>query len=147
MKLTQYLPALLAAGLLAGCAASNDGASQFVDVTLIASQVNQGQTGMAAFVDKGPSTGLDFTISGVPGGASSPLQLLSFIYPGACASLGSQPAYAMNQDTQAFEGQAGWIMSKEVPVALGTLLAGKYAVGVRSSPAEGNQNIFCGHNR
>ena len=147
MKLTQYRPVLLAAGLLTVCTAANVGASQFVNVTLDASQANLGQTGLAAFVDNGASTGLDFTIGGVPAGASTPLQLQTFIYPGSCTSLGSQPAYAMNQDTQVFPGQAGWVMSKVVPVALSTLLAGNYAVVVRTSPADGDKNIFCGEIR
>ena len=144
MKMTFSLSALLVAGFLAGCAGSNGAGPDFVDVRLEGTQANQGQTGMAAFVEKGASTGLNFTISGVPSGTSSPLQLRSFIYPGSCANPGAQPAYSLNQDTQAYRGQAGWVMSKDVPVALSTLLAGSYAVVVRSSPADGNQNIFCG---
>jgi hypothetical protein len=144
MTTSNLFSTLLAAALLSGCAASSGSSTSFEDITLTATQANQGQTGMAALIDKGDSVALDFTISGVPGGASSPLQLLSFVYPGTCSSLGAEPAYSMNQDTQVFQGQAGWVMSKTLPVSLGSLRASPFAIVVRSSPADGNQNIFCG---
>ena len=143
MNTRTWIAALLVAGLLSGCAGSAAD-NQIVNVTLNATQANQGQTGMAVFVDKGDETGLDFTIGGVPSGVSSPLQLQAFIYPGSCANPGARPAYSLNQDTQAYEGQAGWVMSKVVPVALGSLTATEHAVVVRTSQADGNQDIFCG---
>lgn len=143
MNTRLLITTLLTAGLLAGCAGSG-GESRIVNVTLDATSANQGQTGMAVFVDKGDTAGLDLTIGGVPSGVSSPLQLQVFIYPGECSNLGAQPAYSMNQDTQAAPGQAGWVMSKVVPVSLHTLLADSYAVTVSTSPADGNQAIFCG---
>jgi len=143
MNARLWISALLTTGLLAGCAGSA-GDSRIVNVTLNATPANQGQAGMAVFVDKGAETGLDFTIGGVPSGVSTPLQLQAFIYPGACSNLAAQPAYSLNQDTQAAPGQAGWVMSKVVPASLSTLLAGSYAVTVRTSPADGNQTIFCG---
>ena len=142
MKTIHFLSMLLISSVLCACAGSTG--SNFIDVTLNGTAANRGQTGMAAFVDKGDSTSLDFTISGVPTGVSTPLQLLSFIYPGSCSSLGAQPAYALNADTQVFPGQAGWVMSKTVLVSLGNLVSGNYAVVVRTSPADGNQDIFCG---
>lgn len=146
MNTRLWICALLASGLLAGCAGSA-GDSRIVNVTLNATPANQGQAGMAVFVDKGDETGLDFTIGGVPSGVSTPLQLQAFIYPGACGSLAAQPAYSLNQDTQAAPGQAGWVMSKVVPVSLNSLIGGNYAVTVRTSPADGNLTIFCGNIR
>ena len=142
MKVSYPLPTFLLAVLLSGCAGSTG--SNFVDVTLNATAANRGQTGMVGLVDKGDSTSLNFTIGGVPSGVSLPLQLLSFIYPGSCANLGAQPAYSRNSDTQVFQEQAGWIMSKQAPVSLATLMAGSYAVVVSTSTADGGQNIFCG---
>ena len=143
MRVGLFLSMIMGAGLVAGCASSGAD-SGLATVQLQATQINLGQTGMAVLVAKGDSTSVDFTISGVPGGASEPLQLLSFIYPGSCASLAATPAYSMNQDTQVFPGQAGWGMSKTLPVSLATLQASAHAIVVRSSPADGNQNIFCG---
>lgn len=143
MNMHSWFTALLAAGLLAGCAGSA-GSKSMIDVTLIAGSANQGQAGMAVFVDKGAQTSLDLTLGGVPSGVSTPLQLQVFIYPGTCSSLGDHSAYALNQDTQAFDGQAGWAMNKVVPVGLATLLASPYAIEIRTSPADGNQAIFCG---
>lgn len=144
MRVAYFLTVIVTAGLLGGCAASSGGDGGLANVQLQATRINLGQTGMAVLVAKGESTSVDFTISGVPGGASEPLQLLSFIYPGSCANLAAMPAHSMNEDTQVFPGQAGWVMSKTLPVALSTLRASAYAIVVRSSPADGNQNIFCG---
>ncbi len=144
MNTWSFLTILVVAGLLGGCAASSGGNSSLAEVPLVGTQANKGQTGMAVLVDKGDSTDLNFTVSGVPVGASAPLQLLSFVYPGSCASLGAAPAYSLNQDTQVFPGPAGWGMNKSLPVSLSALRQSPYALVVRSSPADGNQNIFCG---
>ena len=143
MNTRTWFAALLTAGLLTGCAGSV-GNKSMVDITLNPGPINLGQTGMAVFVDKGAQTALDLTLGGVPSGVSTPLQLQVFIYPGTCASLGDHSAYSLNEDTQAFDGQAGWVMSKVIPVGLGALLASPYSIEIRTSPADGNQEIFCG---
>ena len=92
---------------------------------------------------------MNLTISGVPPWMLRPIQVFTFVYSGSCASHEARPAYTLN-DTVQVNAQSGsgvsgpYTMSKTVPVPMATLRSGEYAIVLRSSPADGNWDIFCG---
>jgi hypothetical protein len=124
-------------------AAGND---RIMTVNLKNSKQNAGALGRATFVAMGESGEVQFYIAGpLPFSMARPVHICTYIYPGSCAKLGKKPAYEMN-DTTIMNRAGGdtWKVTKKLPVALSSLLAGSYAVVVRSTPADGNLNLFCG---
>jgi hypothetical protein len=119
-----------------------------VSVRLAASPQNAGRIAQVTLVPQGTSsTELVFFISGVPSAVTQPAHLYTYIYPGSCGNLGAKPAYAMNQQIVLGDHlpQRTWQMSKLVPVTLNELRSGDYAAVVRTSPADGYADIFCGN--
>lgn len=145
MNSTPWLAALLTAGMLSACMtpATNP---QVVNIRLNATEHNVGQIAQASLAAQGEATSLSFFIGGVPQWVIRPVRLYTFIYPGRCGHLGPSPAYAMNQTlvTHAVAQRRGWTLAKSVPVALSELRAGGYALVVRTTPADGGVDIFCG---
>jgi hypothetical protein len=144
----------LAAWLACGCAATTDDrrAANTVTIALKATSRNAGQVGSALLGGEGDRTPMVLTISGVPPWVSRPVQLLTFVYAGTCAEPAATPAYALNAIVQAqFAGNgrpAGpFTMEKTVPLPLAALRAASYAIVVRTTPADGNVDIFCGEIR
>ena len=137
---------LAVTGLLTACSNTNDIAAdaRILSVALQAGPQNRGEIAEATLVARGEATDVNFFIGGVPSGTTRPLQLLTFIYPGSCAQLGPQPAYAMNSTVHATIAGGGWKLGKTVPVALTSLRGGKYSIVVRTTPADRNLDIFCG---
>ena len=65
---------------------------------------------------------------------------------------GATPAYALNEIVQAqFFGNGRpsgpFTLEKTVPVPMDTLRSGNYAIVLRTTPADGNLDIFCGEIR
>lgn len=143
MMIKTGLFAVALAGLLAGCV-STGGDKEVLTIRLEAGHQNAGAIAEASLVGRGDVTGITYLISGVPAGVTRPVQLYTFIYSGTCARLSAEPAYSMNNTTQATPTSSGWTLSKEVPVALSDLLSESRALVVRTSPADGNIDIFCG---
>jgi len=99
---------------------------------------------------QGDKTLIVLNISGVPPWVVRPVQLYTFIYTGSCAKHGATPAYALNAIVQAnFSGNGGpsgpFTLEKTAPIAMDALRSGDYAIVVRTSPADGNVDIFCGN--
>ncbi len=143
MKMNTGLLLGALAGLLAGCA-GGAGNKDILTMRLQAGPQNAGTIAQASLVARGDVTGINYVIGGVPAGTSRPLQLYTFIYPGSCAQLGSEPAYSMNNTVQTTLTATGWMMSREVAVSLDSLRTGNFALLVRTSPADLSIDIFCG---
>lgn len=137
---------LAVTGLLTACSNTNDIAAdaRILSVPLQAGPQNRGEIAEATLVARGGETDVNFFVGGVPAGTTRPLQLLTFIYPGNCAQLGPQAAYAMNSNIHATIAGGGWKLGKTVPVALTALRGGKYSIVVRTTPADRGLDIFCG---
>lgn len=133
-----------------GCGTTGESRdSRVVNVKLDATRYNAGEIAQATLVAQGGETGINLFLSDVPDGVALPPHLYTYIYPGACHDLGAEPAYEMNRtvlplDYMSGTSSAGMRLSKRAPVALDTLQGGDYSLVVRTSPADGNQNIFCG---
>jgi hypothetical protein len=148
METKSWLAPLIVAGAIQGCSTPSvdGGGDRLISVALAASPQNAGQLGQATLAASGDETAISFFIGGVPAGTTRPLHLYTFIYAGSCRSLGARPAYEMNQTvtTNPVARRSGWMLSRRAPVALSALRAGGYAIVVRTSPADGNLEIFCG---
>jgi hypothetical protein len=149
MNMNPWLVLLVVVGLISGCSATTESRSgrQVVNIPLTASPQNLGQIAQATLVAEGDATEISFFLSGVPMGTTRPVRLYTYIYPGPCNALGAKPAYEMNQtvNTDQIAGdRPGWSLSKKVPVALSELRSKGYAIVVRTSPEDGNLDIFCG---
>jgi hypothetical protein len=134
------------AALVSGCAATTAD-RDVLTVRLKAGHHNAGAIAQASLVGRGGNTDITYQIGGVPVGMSRPLQLYTFIYAGTCTQLSTEPAYSMNNTTQAIPTATGWTLSKMVPAALADLSSSPHALIVRSSPADGNIELFCGNIR
>ena len=141
---TRLLAGGMLAALLAGCV-STSGDKELLTIRLKAGEQNAGSIAQATLVARGDATGITFTLGGVPASVSRPLQLYTFVYSGTCDRLSAEPTYAMNDTTQTTPMETGWMLSREVPVALDTLRSTPHALVVRTSPADGNVDIFCGN--
>ena len=126
-----------------GCAGAA-GDKEVLTIRLQAGQQNASSIAQVSLVGRGDVTGITFHIVGVPAGVSRPLQLYTFIYSGTCTQLSAEPAYSMNNTTQTTPTDSGWVLSRQVPVALSDLLSESHALLVRTSPADRNIDIFCG---
>lgn len=145
MKIVSSLALVVAVGSISGCSTVPD--RQVTNVPLNATSINAGKIAQSMMMPDGHATMFWFAVSGQPTGSALPGRLLAYIYSGSCASLGSEPAYQMNDGPNArFYSQSSlqyfW---KSAPVPVETLRAGGYALVVRESPADGHQAIFCGN--
>lgn len=138
------LPVLLGAWL-AGCSGSG-GAGDSVEVKLTATPRNAGRLGQATLSPRGERTELSAFISGVPLGMTQPVRLYAYLYAGSCAKHGAQPAYELNNTvlTSRLDPVDGWRLSRSVQVPLATLRATPHALVLRTAPADGGYDIFCG---
>ena len=132
---------ILFAAALAGAAEK----ARIVQITLKASHFNAGAIGRATFVPAGKSCEVVFDVANLQSWLQRPLRIYAFVYAGSCAKLGNNPAYEMNDTVTADRtGKNAWRVTRKIPVPLDGLLAGQYAVVVRSSPSDGNKDLFCG---
>ena len=144
---------------LAGCAdiqtaqtgiAQADRAEIVVNIPLAASRINAGKTAWAHLIGRGEQTAVSVTAAGVPPQVSRPVHLYTYIYEGACGALASRPAHSLNETVLArSKGAAGQIgppytVQNTAKVRLAVLEATPHAILVRSAPADGNLDLFCG---
>ncbi|MCY1248105.1 hypothetical protein D9M72_614990 [compost metagenome] len=118
-----------------------------VNIPLTASKQNTGEIGQATLTASGEATAMSIFISGVPSGTTRPVHVYSFIYAGSCTQrLTEVPAFEMNQRVLADKdnSKGGWTLWKKANVALSTLRSGNFSIVLRTAPADGNHEIFCG---
>lgn len=130
---------------LAGCPGSG-GAGDSVEIQLTATPRNAGRIGQATLSSRGERTELSAFVSGVPLGMTQPVRLYAYLYAGSCATHGAQPAYALNSTvlTSRLGPVDGWRLSRSAQVPLATLRATPHALVLRTAPADGGYDIFCG---
>lgn len=143
------------AAALDGCVGTTDGSARdVVAVPLQPARIVAGEVGQAHLMPQGDGTRVRVEVSGVPMMLSSrPIHLYTFIYEGNCGNLGAQPAYALldrvlAQSTSGRTSAGGpFTISNTAPLPLATLRSGTFALVVRTSPADGNRELFCGEIR
>ena len=118
---------------------------EVVEVPLKATPQNAGKIAVATLIPTGPvTTQVMLFVSGLPSDTARPANLYSYIYPGSCENLGPKPAFALNQRVLLGEMEQMKIW-KSVPASMSDLRSGNYAIVLRSSPADGFSNVFCGN--
>ena len=146
MNASGYLAALLLGGMLSGCTSQHQGGADSAAVQLVATSHNAGRIGQATLSARGEQTDLSAFVSGVPFGITLPPRLAVYIYPGTCAQPGANPAYALNRTltTSRLGAVDGWRLSRSANVTLATLRTTPHALVLRTAPADGALDIFCG---
>jgi hypothetical protein len=138
----RIVPLALLVASLYGCSTASD---HSMNLPLAATHANTGHTGNATLTPEGNQTNFDFFISGVPDGTILPPRIYTFINKGSCQQPGPV-AFAMNDkvNTKDEAGSNGWSFYRNAPITTSELLSGHYSIVVRTSPEDGNVDIFCG---
>jgi hypothetical protein len=144
--------ALAAAAVLAACAGGmGDGV---VSVPLDATSRNAGEIGRAFLISRGSETDVVVEVSGVPPlVASRPVHLYTFLYDGRCDRLPANPLHSLTdrvlarsaRSTSAMPAGGPFTVSNTAPLPLEALRRARYAIVIRTSPADGDVEIFCGN--
>jgi hypothetical protein len=146
---------LYCAVMPAAVATTNAAESSLDSIRLVGMGYNVGKIGKAILVPQGDKTDVHLMLSGVPSGTTLPIHLYPYIYEGTCSNHKLKARYALTdhvlarsiigpQAIGAFRGPVQ--LSQSIPVAFETIRATQYAISVRTSPADGNREIFCGDN-
>ncbi|CAI8726469.1 hypothetical protein SOP85_17880 [Pseudomonas sp. YuFO20] len=143
MNRTSWLALVVAVGTISACASRND----VVDVPLDATPQNAEHIARATLSPVGNQTSIWLTVGGVPHDMAVSSRLDTAIYAGSCQQLGAQPAYRTRQANSVDYPSLAprtqhWA---QAPVALSELTKGGYALLVRTSPADGSRELFCGN--
>lgn len=156
---TSATGALMIAGLLAGCAGGDPGwrtgeaLGESLAVRLTASRANTGEIGLVMLTPRRDVTDVAVQVSGVPAHVTRPVHLYTAIHEGSCGTLNAAPAFALTDrvlaesiNTFPLAASAGppFKVTNTAPVPLATLTSRPHAVVVRTAPADGNIDIFCG---
>jgi|KBSMisStaDraftv2_1062788.scaffolds.fasta_scaffold590579_2 hypothetical protein len=143
--------AVFALVLTCGCASTtgnqqSDGIFYF---TLQASERNLGKVGSGMMTAQGDRTVVMLTVGGVPPLVSRPVRLYTFVYAGTCAQHTATPAFELNEIVNAgllsnSSNFGPFTLEKVIPLPVSAIRSSNYAIVVRTSPADGNFDIFCG---
>ncbi len=147
--------AAAAVALLASCAGSGDTPSsrEFFTMALKPTPIAPAQSGRAFLTTQDSGTRVLVEVTGVPQMiVSRPVHLHTFIHRGRCGALASTPVYSLLDtvlagspaSTALAPANGPFTVSNVAPLSLAQLRAGGYAIVVRSSPADGDREIFCG---
>ena len=149
------------AAFMAGCASvADDGdrgdrpAAAFAVVVLTATPYNAGRIGRAYLVPSGDRTVVRIDASGVPDTVARPVHLYTFIYEGSCAAHSEKPAFALTDTVLAsslanpagigaFDGAL--TITNAAPISFDALRAKPYAIVAKTSPADGDRDLYCGN--
>ena len=148
------------AALMAGCATGADDGDRsdapggaFATVVLIATPYNAGRVGRAYLVPSGDRTVVRIDASGVPDTVARPIHLYTFIYEGSCAARSEKPEFALTDTVLAssLANPAGigafggaLMITNAAPISFDALRANPYAIVVKTAPADGDRDLFCG---
>jgi hypothetical protein len=132
--------------------ATDGAAADAVYVTLQATQRNAGQIGRAFLLPEGTGTRVQVEVSGVPPMlATRPVHLYTYLYKGRCDQRSAEPAFAL-LDRVLAQTPAGtpsargpFTVSNPVRLPFERVTAGPYAIVIKTSPADGSVDIFCGN--
>jgi len=127
-------------------------AADAVYVSLQATERNAGQIGRAFLLPEGTGTRVQIEVSGVPPMlATRPVHLYTYLYKGRCDQRPAEPAFALLERVLA-QSPAGvasargpYMVSNTVRLPFERVTAGPYAIVVRTPPADGSVDIFCGN--
>jgi hypothetical protein len=145
-------PALAVAVCTLAAGATGAEAADTTFVTLQPTTTNRGQIGRAFLLPEGKGSRIQIEVSGVPAMLSTrPVHLYTYLYAGTCDRRSKEPAFSLLTRVLAQSPSGGtsvrgpFTVSNTAPLPFDRLTAGPYAIVVRTSPADGNLDIFCGN--
>lgn len=156
-------PLFMLAASLSGCSSIDSIASRdnvqdsgFVTVALKATTYNAGHIGRAYLIPSGDRTVVRIEASGVPDTVTRPIHLYTYIYGGSCSAHGGEPEFTLTgvvlansvahpASIGAFAGAL--TISNFAPVGSDVLRAKAHAIVVKTAPADGDHDLFCGEIR
>ena len=145
VRLRRVAAALAALAASAGAMRAEGRSDGEFQIKLKASLRNQGEIAWASFAPNGDDTAMALNVSGVPSYFVRPVRLYTYIYRGNCVQLSASPAYELNEVVVPFRRPGPpFTLNKSVPLPSNQLRSGGYSVVVRSSPPDGNIELFCG---
>ncbi len=122
-------------------------------VVLTAAPYNAGRIGRAYLVPDGQRTIVRIEASGVPNTVTRPIHLYTFIHEGSCAARTEKAAFALTDTVLASSvanpagiGAFGGVLTitNVAPISFDALRAKPYAIVVKTSPADGDRDLYCG---
>lgn len=123
-------------------------------IRLAATRYNAGENGRAVLMPAGKKaekTGVRIVVTGVPEYTSAPTHLYAYIFDGTCKARSQQPRYSLTRRVLATPLTASTVglleIGEDVPVSFDALRTTPFAIVVRSSPADGNFELYCGDNQ
>lgn len=130
-------------------------AAALVVFKLSATSYAAGEVGQATLIPESGSTRIALNFSGVPRNTTQPVHVYTYIYEGRCGGLSAKPAYSLNDRVLVStpSGRIGYgprgpfSLTHSVPLSIDELLNGRFALGLRTSPADGDHLIYCGELR
>ncbi|WP_419709621.1 hypothetical protein [Pseudomonas sp. NFX224] len=143
MKIVPSLALMASFVSISGCSTAPE--NQFLDVPMVATHYNTGRLASAILAPKGNETSIWIYVRGVPNNTAIPAHLYTHLYSGTCGNLSESPAYSMNNTVYEDLLEPTIKLSKIAPLPLDSLRTGRYALVVRASPADGNNDLFCGN--
>jgi len=110
-----------------------------------------GDIGQATLIAQEGATRIVLDFSGVPRGSTQPVHVYTYLYEGRCGDLPAKPAYSLNDRVLAStpSGRTGYgargpfRLSHTLAVGIDDVLSGRYALGLRTAPADGDHLIYC----
>jgi hypothetical protein len=138
--------------LLAACASSRE---PTLVVPLAPSAMNAGSPGSANLLPADGGTRIELFFTGAGPQPSQPLHVYTYLYEGRCAALPATPAYSLNDRVLvrtapghlASTRRGDFRLSHHVPMTVGELASGRYALALRAAPADGGDVLYCGELR
>ena len=121
-------------------------------IELNATTHNAGKIAHAFLSPDGEITRVVLMLSGVPQYVGRPIHVYTYIYPGTCRNLPPKPVWSLNERVlaNAVTGTPGagnktmLTLAHNIPMPLHALRVERYAIGLRTAPADGDWLIFCG---
>jgi hypothetical protein len=137
---------------LQGCASqpgTEDNRRAFVK--LVATNANAGEIGQATLRPRDGSTLVMLNFSGVPSDTTLPVHVYTYIVEGRCDAVPDRAAYALNDRVLPDPAAGGSVMSTKGPFVLSheadvrfdEVMSGRFALVLRTAPADRDRAIFC----
>ena len=126
-----------------------------VSFKLTATAYVAGEIGQATLIPENGATRIALNSSGVPRNTTQPVHVYTYLYEGRCSELTTKPAHSLNKRVlvstpsgRTGDGVRGpFQLSHAVPLRIDELLSGRFALGLRTAPADGDHLIYCGELR
>jgi hypothetical protein len=146
------LPTLACVLLLAACASTGTPEQSTLVVPLVPAAHNAGSLGRATLMPAPDGTRIELFFTGAGMQPTSPLHVYTYLYAGRCNELPATPAIALTERVlvQGVRGniaagrRGAFTLSHLVPLPLPELASGRFALALRSAPADGGELLYCG---